>query len=54
MLQGAAPLSKPGYPGTWYQRSDGSAFGLRNSRDYGRTIDVSDPNLPPGFKVHQK
>jgi hypothetical protein len=47
MLQGAAPASKPGYPERWYQRADGSFFGVRSSLGNGRTIDVADPNVGP-------
>jgi hypothetical protein len=54
LLQRATPVKKPRYDGTWYQRPDGSAFGIRTSQKNGVTIDVSDPNLPPNFKVHQK
>jgi hypothetical protein len=53
LLQGASPTNQPGYPGIWYQRPDGSSFGIRNSSRNGRTIDVSDPKLPSGLKVHQ-
>jgi hypothetical protein len=52
MLQGAIPVGKPGYPGSWYQRADGSFFGVRGGPT-APTIDVDDRTLPPGFKVHQ-
>jgi filamentous hemagglutinin len=58
LLDGAAPIATPsGYAGTWYQRSDGTIFGIRASLGSGATIDViqsDNPNLPSGFKIHQK
>lgn len=58
LLNGAQPTTTPsGYSGTWYQRSDGTVFGIRESSGSGTTIDVirsNNPGLPPGFKVHQK
>ena len=54
LLQGATPVSKPGYGGSWYKRPDGSEFGVRVSAQSGVTIDINDPFLPPGFTVHQK
>ena len=57
-LNGAQPTTTPsGYSGTWYQRSDGTVFGIRESSGSGTTIDVirsNNPGLPSGFKVHQK
>ncbi len=58
LMEGSAPVTTPpGYKGTWYQRSDGTVFGLRTSDDSGATIDViksNTPSLPSGFKVHQQ
>ena len=54
LMVGARPVAKPGYPGTWYQRPDGTGFGLRQSGRFGVTIDVDDPSFDPGFKVHQR
>ena len=58
LLNGAQPTTTPsGYSGTWYQRSDGTVFGIRESSGSGTTIDVirsNNPGLPSGFKVHQK
>jgi hypothetical protein len=54
LLDGAKPGNKPNYPGSWYQRPDGSSFGIRESPGSGRTIDVDDASLPRGLKVHQK
>ncbi|WP_345817682.1 filamentous hemagglutinin N-terminal domain-containing protein (plasmid) [Paraburkholderia sp. PREW-6R] len=58
LLDGATPVTTPsGYAGTWYQRADGTVFGIRTSAGSGTTIDVIKSNnssLPPGFKVHQK
>ncbi|WP_395757240.1 hemagglutinin repeat-containing protein [Achromobacter sp. EB05] len=58
LMSGASPVpTPPGYAGTWYQRADGTVFGIRNSVKSGATIDVVKSNnlsLPPGFKVHQR
>jgi filamentous hemagglutinin len=58
LLNGAQPTTTPsGYSGNWYQRSDGTVFGIRESSGSGTTIDVirsNNPGLPSGFKVHQK
>ena len=54
ILQGAVPTAKAGYPGRWYQRTDGSAFGIRSGQSGSQTIDVADPNLPSGLKVRQQ
>jgi hypothetical protein len=55
LLEGAVPVSKPSYaPGTWFRRSDGAEFGIRNSDKNGVTIDIDDPALRPGLKVHRK
>jgi len=58
LMNGAQPTTTPsGYSGTWYQRSDGTVFGIRESSGSGTTIDVirsNNPSLPSGFKVHQK
>jgi hypothetical protein len=45
------------YDGVWYQRSDGSVFGLRFSRDHGLTLDVIESNTPSirkNFRIHQR
>ncbi|MGR9579319.1 DUF637 domain-containing protein [Pandoraea sputorum] len=58
LMSGAKPASTPsGYKGTWYQRPDGTVFGVRTSTGSGTTIDVITSNnaaLPSGFKIHQK
>lgn len=58
LMNGATPVpTPPGYAGAWYQRADGTVFGIRNSAGSGTTIDVVKSNnlsLPSGFKVHQK
>lgn len=46
----------PGYAGVWYQRPDGTIFGVRESSINGPTIDVvksTAPAVPTGFKIHQ-
>jgi hypothetical protein len=57
LLEGSSRLDDhPTYDGMRYQRSDGTQFGLRNSKDWGETIDVfKSPNskISPGTKVHQ-
>jgi hypothetical protein len=54
----ARPITPPrSYDGLWYQRSDGSVFGVRRSRDNGITIDVirsNHPSIRDGEKVHKK
>ncbi|MDR0780158.1 MAG: hypothetical protein LBF16_05615, partial [Pseudomonadales bacterium] len=58
LLNDATPIASPsGYAGTWYQRADGTIFGVRASGNSGITIDIvksNNPGLPPGFKVHQQ
>ena len=54
LMTGARAVSKPGYPGDWYERPDGSSFGLMSSAASGPTIDADGPALPRGFKVHQR
>jgi hypothetical protein len=58
LLQGAIPaVEQSGYDGFWYRRADGTVFGVRMSKRYGPTIDViksNDPDVKPGFKVHQR
>ncbi|WP_374545012.1 hypothetical protein [Rhodoblastus sp.] len=58
LMDGAVPVAaQTGYDGAWYQRGDGSIFGVRSSRTHGPTIDVikdSNGNLPRGLKVHQR
>lgn len=47
----------PGYGGRAFQRRDASVIGIRESEQFGTTIDVLksiDPRLPRGFKVHQR
>jgi hypothetical protein len=54
----AQPITPPrSYEGLWYQRQDGSIFGLRRSSDNGITIDVIRTNyssIRDGDKVHRK
>ena len=44
------------YEGRWFLRRDGSIIGIRESADYGRTIDVINPGtnstLPNGYRIH--
>lgn len=58
LLNGAQVAATPlNYSGTWFQRSDGTVFGMRESSDNGITIDVirsGNPHMPPGFKVHHE
>lgn len=57
LLNGAREISpKEGYNGSWYQRSDGSVFGLRSSETHGETIDIiqSYDLFAPGFRIHRK
>jgi len=44
------------YDGVWYQRQDGTRFGLRLSSDYGLTLDVirGDYYVPEGLRFHQR
>jgi hypothetical protein len=51
-------ISSPrGYDGKWYLREDGSIVGVRESSQYGKTLDIVDPagsNVKRGYKVHSK
>ncbi len=47
----------PTYDGRLYERTDGTQFGLRNSKNWGETIDVfKSPNqsIDNGLRIHQK
>lgn len=49
--------SPPGYRGHWYQRPDGSVFGVRRSEQNGMTFDVirnDHQQIGRGYKVHKK
>lgn len=49
--------SPPAYRGHWYQRPDGSIFGVRRSEQNGITFDVirnDHPQIDRGYKVHKK
>jgi hypothetical protein len=49
--------SPPGYRGLWYQRPDGSIFGVRRSEENRVTMEVIQHNHPiirNGYKVHQE
>ena len=54
----AQPVPSPrSYEGFWYQRPDGSVFGIRRSRNNGITIDVirsNHPSIRDGEKLHKK
>lgn len=62
VLEALSPNAQPippsrSYEGLWYQRPDGSIFGIRRSRDNGITIDVirsNHPSIRDGEKVHKK
>jgi len=58
LTPGARVIQSPvGYHGVWYQRPDGSVFGVRRSEGNGITIDViqhDHPIITNGYKVHQK
>lgn len=52
---GAKPGSRPNYPGDWYDLPNNQGgFGVRDSRQSGRTVDVNIPGVPDVTKVHQK
>jgi filamentous hemagglutinin len=57
-LDVATPITPPStYKGDAYQLPDGTIFGLRESTNYGLTIDILksiDPFIKNGFKVHYK
>lgn len=47
----------PTYDGVRYERSDGSVFGLRLSREHGLTLEVLESNSPlikNGLRIHQQ
>lgn len=47
----------PNYEGKWYQRSDGTVVGIRESGASGTTIEVIEARnsgLRNGYKVHRK
>lgn len=58
ILSDAVPASAPpSYPGTVFERPDGSLIGIRESLENGTTIDVlrsTSPAIPNGFRIHQK
>lgn len=62
MLEALSPYAQPitpprSYDGLWYQRPDGSVFGVRRSKNNGITIDVIRSNhssVRDGEKVHRK
>jgi hypothetical protein len=58
LLTGAKPVrTSSSYNGLWFERSDGTSFGLRLSADHGPTIDIIRSNtimVPEKLKVHQK
>jgi hypothetical protein len=57
LLNGAKEIPASRYEGKWYQRSDGTVFGIRESATSGRTIDIIDgrsSGLRNGYKVHRK
>ncbi len=52
---GATPGSRGNYPGEWYNLPNNQGgFGVRDSRNSGRTVDVNIPGLPDVTKIHQK
>ncbi len=58
LLDGATPIATPiEYYGQWWQRLDGSVFGIRMSGQNGATIDVvknNNASIPRDMKVHQR
>jgi hypothetical protein len=43
---GATPVNHPTYDGTWYDTGGGSSgFGIRESKNFGRTIDTNVPGI---------
>ena len=43
------------YPGDWYDLSDGKGgFGIRDSRNNGKSIDINIPGVPDVTKIHQR
>jgi hypothetical protein len=47
----------PSYNGVWYQRQDGTRFGLRISSEHGLTLDVIRSDHPvarEGVRFHQR
>jgi hypothetical protein len=58
MIRGAQPVLTPNtYNGLWFERPDGTRFGLRLSAESGPTIDIfksNDPLIRENFKVHRR
>lgn len=58
LMAGARAIeADPSYNGAWYQRQDGTRFGLRISSEHGLTLDVlrSDhPVVYNGLRFHQR
>lgn len=58
VLSGAAETPSPAaYSGKWYQRLDETIVGVRESKDYGLTVEVvksNNPLLKQGYKAHGK
>ena len=49
------PGSRAKSPGDWYELPNGQGgFGVRDSRNNGRTVDVNIPGVPDVTKIHQK
>jgi hypothetical protein len=43
------------YPGEWYDLPDGKGgFGIRDSRNNGKSIDINIPGVPDVTKIHQR
>jgi RHS repeat-associated protein len=43
------------YPGDWYNLPNGQGgFGIRDSKDNGRSLDVNIPGVPDVTKIHQR
>jgi hypothetical protein len=56
-LKGAGAVRDPNsrYPGEWYNLPEGQGgFGVRNSKDNGRTVDVNIPVVPDITKIHER
>jgi hypothetical protein len=58
LMYGAWPIATPrNFNGLWFERSDGTQFGLRWSVKHGPTIEIirsDSPLIRRGLKVHQK
>jgi hypothetical protein len=58
LLEGSKEVSSPDiYAGKWYQRTDGTIIGVRESVRSGTTLDVvegANSGLRKGYKVHRK